>query len=294
MKPEARVINALFARYGVHGPWEPLPATGLVNSIYATRDVVLRVAGDHPEAVSDARTESVATPVARAAGILAPHLIAFDDSRTLIDRPFSLWERIRGETLGLTPLDQARLAVAWREVGRELGRLHLRVRECPDPDGYLDKPRRVLELDSLLAKSLLAGRVDRGLARQMEVLIGELRPYVTPKVEVRFLHYDVHPMNVMCSPSGALRALIDWGDAGWGDPTLEFAAIPFDSIPDALQGYESESPGDLGDFPAARFVWDKLFGALEDAGKTPIQTLALSEYRQFLRSSRSHGQPFPR
>ena len=27
-----------------------------------------------------------------------------------------------------------------------------------------------------------------------------------------------------------LLAFLDWGDAGWGDPTLDFAAIPCDAI----------------------------------------------------------------
>jgi len=67
-----------------------LETTGLANRIYATEEVVLRVATDHPEAIPDALTESVAAPAGRHAGILTPELLAFDDSRTIVDRPFSL------------------------------------------------------------------------------------------------------------------------------------------------------------------------------------------------------------
>jgi hypothetical protein len=122
MNLEPDLIDAMFARHGVSGPWEPLPSTGLANLIYATRDVVLRVATDHPDGLVDARTESVAAPVARAAGILTPRLIAFDDTRTMVDRPFSLWERVHGETLGLVNLPSCQMADAWRDVGRELTR----------------------------------------------------------------------------------------------------------------------------------------------------------------------------
>jgi hypothetical protein len=101
MTRDPTLIDALFARYGVSGPWEALPSTGVANCVYATRDVVLRVATDHPDAVSDARTESVAAPIAYATGILTPRLIAFDDTRVLVDRPFSLWERVHGKTLGI-------------------------------------------------------------------------------------------------------------------------------------------------------------------------------------------------
>ena len=57
-------VDAMFARYGFSGPWSPLPPTGVANRIYATESVVLRVATEHPEALADALTESVAAPAA--------------------------------------------------------------------------------------------------------------------------------------------------------------------------------------------------------------------------------------
>ena len=89
-------VDDILAKHGASGPWEPLQATGVADRIYATEDVVLRIATDHPEGVCDARTESVAAPVAYAAGVMTPRLLAFDDSRTLLDSPFSLWERVHG------------------------------------------------------------------------------------------------------------------------------------------------------------------------------------------------------
>jgi hypothetical protein len=118
MNLDPALIDAMFAMHGIRGPWAPMPATGIANRIYATQDVVLRVPTDHPEAFMDARTESVAAPVAHAAGIQTPRLIAFDDTRTVVDRPFSMWERVHGETLGLLELSQSQLADAWRQVGR--------------------------------------------------------------------------------------------------------------------------------------------------------------------------------
>ncbi len=241
VKSKPNLVDAMLAAYGVTGPWEALQATGIANRIYATRDVVLRVATDHIEGVPDARTESVAAPAAHAAGILTPRLIAFDDSRSLVDRPFSLWERVHGETFGLVELDQHQEADAWREVGQELSRLHHRVSVCPDPNGYLDDPGRELDLDSLLKRLVDAQRVDDETTVEIAHLIRELGPHVAPGVGVCFIHNDVHDMNVMCSPAGALLAIIDWGDAGWGDPTLDFAAIPLAAIPYALEGYESET-----------------------------------------------------
>ena len=277
------LVDSILARYGIREPWIPLPATGVANRIYATPNVVLRIATDHADAVDDARTESVAAPVARAAAIRTPRLIAFDDSRSLVDRPFSLWERVHGETLGLIDLRPSQLAETWYAVGAELARLHLGVTECPDPNGYLDTPGRPLDLASPLGRMRDEGRIDRATARQVESLIDELMPYLgKPEANSYFLHDDIHAMNVMCTPAGELLALIDWGDAGWGDATLELAAVPLASIPDAVRGYEATNPGGLGEFPAARFIWDKLHSAMRDLAKDPARAIPLEALRRFL------------
>lgn len=284
MKPHPALVDALFARHGVRGPWTELQATGVANRIYGTRDVVLRLATDHRDALADARTESIAAPAARAAGILTPRLIAFDDSRTLIDRPFSLWERVHGETLGLLELDRSRSAGVWRQVGRELARLHHRVTVCPDPHGYLDTPGRPSELEPRLRELVRTGRVDGAVAKEIERLIADLAVHVGAAGHVRFVHDDIHAMNVMCSRDGVLLALIDWGDAGWGDPTLDFAAIPLDCLPCAVEGYESETPGALGAFPQARFVWDKLHRAMDALCDAPGPVPPVAAFRRLMAS----------
>jgi Ser/Thr protein kinase RdoA (MazF antagonist) len=273
VQPEPASIDAIFERYGVGGPWRPLPSTGLANAIYATASVVLRVATDHPDAVADARTESVAAPAARAAGIQTPQLIAFDDTRTLVDRPFSLWERVHGEPLGQLALDPRRAREAWTRVGRELARLHLRVLACPDPKRFLDQPWREPDVAARLAPVVDAGRLTVADARRIEQFAAALQPHLVEPDRPRFLHNDLHPMNVLCSTRGALRAIIDWGDAGWGDPALEFAAVPIDAMPWTLEGYTVEAPGLLGARPEVRFAWDKLVGSLEDLRDHPDRPL---------------------
>jgi hypothetical protein len=195
-------VDAILSRHGVRGPWARLPSTGVANRIYATADVVLRVATDHPEAVPDARTESVAAPVAHAALIRTPRLLAFDDTRDLVDRPYSLWERFHGVSADRLPGCVPEL---WRAVGLELARLHDRVRACADPCGWLDQPE----------------------------------PGPEPQ---RFVHDDIHAGNVMCTPAGVFLGLIDWGDAGWGDPMCDFAYMPKDALSEALEAYRSVAP----------------------------------------------------
>jgi len=284
MNPDRVLVDAMFARHRISGPRVALPATGIANRIYATDQVVLRLATDHPESVSDARTESVAAPVAHAAGILTPRMVAFDDSRSLVDRPYSLWERVHGATLGLIELDHCQLAEVWRQVGRQLFRLHDRVRACADPNGYLDTPGRDLDLLPLLNHLANARRLDAGTALEIEWLITELAPHIAANVDVRFIHNDIHEMNVMCTPAGEFLAIIDWGDAGWGDPTLDFAAIPLPAISYAREGYESESAGALGAYPEARFIWDRLRDSMEAVRDDRARSIPLEAFHRFLRS----------
>ncbi len=252
MKPEPALVDAMFETHGVPGPWEVLPATGVANHIFATRDVVLRVATDHRDGFSDARTESIAAPVARAAGILTPRLVAFDDTRTLVDRPFSLWERVHGETLGTANLSDFATARVWRSIGRELARIHLRVRECPDPNDYLDEPARQHDLGRSLNRLAEAGTLDLDTATRVEEFARALRSQAAEPLGRHLIHDDVSSMNVMCTTAGELLAIIDWGDAGWGDPSLDFAAMPLAAVPAALVGHEEEAPGMLGTCPHAR------------------------------------------
>ncbi|MBW3564066.1 MAG: aminoglycoside phosphotransferase family protein [Acidobacteria bacterium] len=285
MDLDPELIEAMFAKHGVSGPWESLTSTGVANRIFGTEDVVLRVATDHPDGLVDARTESVAAPVARAAGVLTPRLLAFDDTRTLVNRPFPLWERVHGETLGSTRLPPSSLARVWQGVGRELAKLHVRVSDCADPQRYLDDPARDQDVNAAIRRLVEAKRLDTLAADQLRRLVEELRPHIATGIQTRFIHDDIHPMNVMCSSEGEVLAIIDWGDAGWGDPTLDFVAMPDAAIRPALEGYEAVAPGSLGEFPRARIAWNRLIDALEDCWETPGQSVDLAATRAFLRSA---------
>ena len=279
------LVDAIFALHGIRGAWKVLAATGVANRIYATQDVVLRIATDHPDAVVDARTESVAAPAAFEAGVMTPRLIVFDDSRTLIDRPYSIWERIHADTLGLVELEMNQLEEVWRAVGREIGHLHSGVRVCLDPNGYLDTPGRELNLDSVLNRLVDAGHTSDAMAREIALLIHDLSPYISQTNSDCFVHNDLHGMNIMCSRTGDLRAIIDWGDAGWGDPALDFAAVPLDQMSWALAGYGPENKKRLGDAPEARFIWDRLHTAMDDAIESAEKLVPIAAYRCFLEQS---------
>jgi aminoglycoside phosphotransferase (APT) family kinase protein len=284
--PGSDRIDAIFTEYRIAGAWERLPSTGVANWIYATRDVVLRVATDHPDGVPDARTESVAAPAAYAAGILTPQMIAFDDTRSIVDRPFSLWERIHGKALGQATLSRQASQVAWRAVGRELARVHRLVTVCDDPHGYLDTPGDEPDPDRVLATLVAEERLDAKTARDIAVACRELGE-TAPAGDVVFTHGDVHRMNVMCGDDGKLLALIDWGDACWNDPMHDFASMPLDAIPVAVAGYEAEAGTPLDPGSRARLIRDKVVSALDHFVRHPERELDADAVRRFARSARS-------
>jgi aminoglycoside phosphotransferase (APT) family kinase protein len=71
-------------------------------------EYVLRVPRDAPPFIAALRKESVAVPAAKAAGVRTPTLRAFDDSLDLLPVPYAIYERVRGETLGLLDLEPTR------------------------------------------------------------------------------------------------------------------------------------------------------------------------------------------
>lgn len=282
MKTTTDPIDQILEACGMKGPWESLPATGLANRIYATKDVVIRVAKEHEEALRDARTESIAAPVAYAAGVLTPRMLVFDDSGDLLDGPYSIWERVHGETLGLLPSEPDSMPNTWRQVGYQMAHLHAHVHLFDDPKQYLHEPKRDLDLELHLDKLASTGQISADLTTEIARLMDELRPAVLKEANTCFLHSDVKDMNVMCTRADEFLALIDWGDAGWGDPTFDFFRIPLSAIPVVLDGYREEAPDLLGSTLKERFIWDKLERAMSQSLEEPSCNIPLDDFRQFL------------
>jgi hypothetical protein len=123
---------------------------------------------------------------------------------------------------------------------------------------------------------------DKDLAKKISTFIVELEPAVLEESKICFLHSDVKDMNIMCTDDDEFLALIDWGDAGWGDPTFDFRQIPLLAIGNVLEGYREMAPDLLGETLKERFIWDKLYEAMLDALKNPEYRIPVDEFRQFL------------
>jgi aminoglycoside phosphotransferase (APT) family kinase protein len=239
----------------------PLPTTGIINAVYLLGDdLVLRVPRNHPAHVAQARREAGAIPIARAAGVRTPALVAFDDSLELLPVPYLVVERVHGQPLELMRPELTDASDAWREVGRDLARLHVGAPSDPAPtadDADRPDPRSLVEprvsegwlspRDGIWLRGWLERRADR---------VGRPAP-------PRLTHADVQAANVLVGPAADYRALIDWGGAHWDDPAVDFLAMPLAAAAVALAGHREVAPVDGDETAEARIVWLHVWLALD-------------------------------
>lgn len=223
------VVRAVLRRFGLPDA-EPqrVAREGLANATWYCGRFVVRV-GKDPEYEEDARTESVAAPAAYAAGVLTPRPVGFDFSRELADAPVSVFERAPGMPVALAPAP-VDPGTFWRSLGREVRRLHDRVRAVEDPLGLLDDAWLVDPMELAEAAS----------DREVRSLALDLAAAPVPESYV-FAHQDLHLDNLLID-GDRLSALIDWGDAGWGEPACDLRHVPPAWVPAALEGYDRCDP----------------------------------------------------
>ena len=206
-------------------------------------------------------------PVAREAGVKIPAIVTFDATQDLIPAPYTVYERVRGDTLELLYLEPQRTPEVWRELGRDFARLHavtrqegvlteVEVAHHPDPRTLVD------ELAEQGAFTLLEARWFLGWLER-------LAPAVHNATEQRLLHGDSQAMNVMVDHKLRYLALLDWGSAQWDDPAAELANVPFHAVSFMVEGYREVRLFDQDDTAEARILWRNLGSALDNLRRPP-------------------------
>jgi hygromycin-B 7''-O-kinase len=233
------VIAAAAARHGLTmDRVSPMPA-GVANHVHLLGDnLVLRVPRS-PEMAADLRKEAVILPVAHAAGIRTPALVASDDAV-----PYLVLERVPGADLA----GRDRPPGLLRQVGRELAKVH-RLRLDLPADGPRVDPR------TLIADLRDAGRLDAENAEWLARWFDRLAPPGEARVVV---HGDIGPQNLIAR-GGTLTGIVDWGDAMLADPATDFAKMPLTDVPAMLDGYRSAGGARVSE---AGVLWHHLAWAL--------------------------------
>ncbi|GAB3662433.1 phosphotransferase family protein [Glycomyces tarimensis] len=257
---EPAALGALAARFEVAPEAiRAAPNQGVANHTYLLGDeLVLRVARAGLE--DDLRKEAQVIPAVTALGIRTPAMVAFEEGRA---GPFMVVRRAEG----IVPRTPERhtgspWARSYQELGVQLAVLHagdVRAGSFPavpvEPDA--DPRPGIVKLvgDGYLGEevaSWVCGWLDR---------IEAHRPASPARC---LIHGDASPTNLLVDPDTlALNALLDWGDAMFADPAVEFAELPLRAVPYALEGYlGADVDGDELLRWAARILWHHLVWAV--------------------------------
>ncbi|HEX8951222.1 MAG TPA: hypothetical protein VF945_05230, partial [Polyangia bacterium] len=108
------LVDEILRRHGIDAPATLLPRQGIGAHAWAAGGVVVKLA--RAGCAAEIVREAAAGPVARAAGVRTPALVAWAQEG---DDAYSVWERVDGE-----PLAERSDGAAWRDVGRQLAILH--------------------------------------------------------------------------------------------------------------------------------------------------------------------------
>ncbi|MFE7116860.1 phosphotransferase family protein [Streptomyces sp. NPDC057654] len=251
---------AVAARHGVRADQvRPLPSGGANRVFLLGDELVLRIPRTRA-AVVDLRKEAEVIPVARAAGVLTPEVVACEYWG---DAPHMVLRRAVGRDMSVLDLPESAERDVLRQVGRELAKLH---RQPPHAAGLPGVPVDDAPEDPrlLIARLLDGGWLDPGTARWLTDWLDRLSARLPADPPHVLVHGDIAPQNLLVtSHPAALSAVVDWGDAMWADPASEFAKIPLGGVPAMLEGYRQEAD-DTAEQSAweARVLWHHLTWAL--------------------------------
>jgi aminoglycoside phosphotransferase (APT) family kinase protein len=256
----SELLNRLVAAHVSADPdhfiFQPIP-TGRHNTSYyvqgAGDELVLRISppddagflfyerrmmAQEPELHALLRAETT-VPVA---GILA-----YDDSRTLLDRDYLLMERLPGEPLTEGGLEDRQIGGVLEQVGVYLAQMHALV---ADRYGYLGAHQPMtpqpswVEAFSVMWNKLMddvvaCGGYSPDEADAFRRLLDIYRPHFDRPVRASLLHMDVWSQNILVDQVGRVTGLVDLDRALWGDPEIEFAVLDYCGIsePAFWQGY---------------------------------------------------------
>lgn len=264
-------LAAVAGHHGLpHDSITRLPDTGIFNAIYGLgSDFILRVPRRHPLHYRALYNESIAVPLARAAGVRTPALVVYDDSTTLLPVPYTIYERVAGDTLSDLDLEPNEVPNVWRELGSDLSRLHGGVEREGSASGLAE--RETIPDPRELAEDLATGGwATSSEARWLTRWLDRIQPEGLTPARPRLLHGDTQATNVMVH-EGTRKyvAVLDWGSAGWGDAAWDFAGIPLRAVPFMVEGYRDDAAVYADENLEARILWRHLQLALYTARRDP-------------------------
>jgi Ser/Thr protein kinase RdoA (MazF antagonist) len=174
-------------------------------------------------------------------------ILAYDDSRVLVDRDYLLMTRLPGGPLTEAALTKAQVDGVLEQVGAYLAQMHALV---ADRYGYLGNHRPmqpqttwseafVVMWGKLLEDVVACGGYTPEEADAMRRLLDVYRPHFEHDPPASLLHMDVWSQNILVDTAGRVTGLVDLDRALWGDTEIEYAVLDYCGIsePAFWRGY---------------------------------------------------------
>ncbi len=183
--------------------------------------------------------------VRRNTTVPVPRILAFDDTRSVLDRDFLIMERLPGRPLAETPVPD--IDAVLHSVGQYLAQVHaitagrfgyLGAHHPMPPAPAWHEAFRYM-WNALVSDVLRVGGYTPGEAARLRTLLDRNAALFHRPGPARLLHMDVWSENILVDQSGRVTGLIDWDRALWGDPEIEFAVLDYCGItrPAFWKGY---------------------------------------------------------
>lgn len=259
-------LAAIASRHGTTAEQvRPLPQ-GVANRVFLLGDdLVLRIPRTK-QFLPDLVKEAAVIPVALHAGVRTPEVVTFDDTCSVVDVPYMVLTRAQGVDLARLELPTADTERLFRHVGRELGKLHrLSPGTAPGLAG-VPVDNGAADPWALTDRLLKDGWIDAETSRWLTGWFDRLSPHLPTSPPMVLIHGDIAPQNLLVSPKTAqLNGIVDWGDAEWADPAVDFAKMPLTGIPAMLDGYRQQTGQETSTSTPtweARVLWFHLTWAL--------------------------------
>lgn len=180
--------------------------------------------------------------------IPVPRILAFDDSRTRLDRSFLVMERLPGRPISeATGID---VDSVFRQVGRCLAQAHALTAPA---FGYLGAHHPMppksnwsgafhTMWDRLIADVARVGHYSLEEQTAMRQLLDKHIALFVGPARAALLHMDVWAQNILVDEAGTLTGLVDWDRSLCGDPEIEFAVLDYCGVstPAFWEGYGKE------------------------------------------------------
>jgi aminoglycoside phosphotransferase (APT) family kinase protein len=92
---------------------------------------------------------------------------------------------------------------------------------------------------ALTNRLLKGGWLDAETARWLTGWFDRLSTHLLTSPPMVLVHGDIAPQNLLVSQKTAqLNGIVDWGDAEWADPAVDFAKTPLTGIPAMLDDHD--------------------------------------------------------